>query len=135
MLRDEADIITGQSLVIPFDFKDRTALPEGKKIKNEIIITPITVRTWFKIKPLLMMIDSKDVDTIISINSEKHNANCVDIMAKYDILILNIICYGIHNKSSEPQEWFKQLLIDNSTWEDLAALFNAILFKLNSLSF
>ena len=135
ILRDEAHIMTGKSFVIPYNFEDKTALPKGKKIEDEIIITPITVRTWFKIKPLLMSIDSKDLNNIIYKEGEILNSDCIEIMAKYDKEILDIIWYGIHNKSSDPQDWFRQLLIDNSTWQDLAVVFNAILIRLNSLSF
>lgn len=135
IFQQEADIATGQSLTLPYDFKDKRSLPKGKNIGDKIIITPITVRTWFKIKPLLLSIDKKDLTKLIKHERENLTPDCAEVMAKYDRKILDIICYGIHNKASEPPMWFRELLIDNSTWQDLAILFNAIIFRINSLSF
>lgn len=51
-------------------------------------------------------------------------------MDKYGELLLDIICLGIHNKPSDPPKWFKQALADNSTWEDIRILFNAIIYRI-----
>lgn len=52
------------------------------------------------------------------------------IMDKYGELLLDIVCLGIHNKPSDPPKWFKQALADNSTWEDIRILFNAIIYRI-----
>lgn len=51
-------------------------------------------------------------------------------MAKYDELIFEIVCLGIHNKKGDMPAWFREVLKDNCTWEDLYILLNAILFRL-----
>ena len=55
-----------QSIRIPFEFKDESSFPKGSKLNNEIVITPMTVRTWFKIKPLLIQIETEDIQKMIS---------------------------------------------------------------------
>ena len=56
-------------------------------------------------------------------------------MSKYDKLIMNIICIGIHNKKSDPPAWFRDVLSDNCTWEDTRILLNAILYRIGYNSF
>ena len=53
-----------------------------------------------------------------------------ELMAKYDELIFEIVCLGIHNKKGDMPAWFREVLKDNCTWEDLYILLNAILFRL-----
>lgn len=57
------------------------------------------------------------------------------VMGKYDELIFEVICLGIHNKRGNMPRWFRDVLKDNCTWEDLYVLFNAVTFRLNSNSF
>lgn len=56
-------------------------------------------------------------------------------MDKYSDIILDIVCLGIHNRSSEPPIWFREVLMDNSTWEDIAILLNAILYRIGYYPF
>ena len=56
-------------------------------------------------------------------------------MAKYDDLIVDIICLGIHNKKSNPPEWFRDVLIDNTTGEDMRILLNAIIYRIGFFPF
>lgn len=49
-LQIESDVVTSRSVVIPFEFKPET-IPAGKNVGDSIVITPITVRTGFRIRP------------------------------------------------------------------------------------
>lgn len=51
-------------------------------------------------------------------------------MAKYDEIIFEIVCLGIHNKKGNMPAWFREVLKDNCTWEDIYILLNAILFRI-----
>lgn len=59
----------------------------------------------------------------------------LQLMDKYGELLLNIVCLGIHNKPSEPPEWFREALKDNSTWEDVRILLNAVLYRIGYFPF
>lgn len=111
---------------IPFEFTNRDRLPAGKTLGDSIVITPITVRTWFRIKPLLLRIERRDRETLtLGLGGE-----VAELMAKYDKVIFDIVCMGIHNKKGDMPDWFREVLMDNCTWEDIYILLNAILFRL-----
>lgn len=134
ILRIESDTITEQSVKIPFEFENKTSVPAGKDVGDCIVIRPITVRTWFKIRPFLLQIDKEDLNKII-VKADDINIDFSEVMARYDELIVDIVCLGIHNKPSDPPEWFKQVLIDNTTWEDIRILLNAILYRIGYYPF
>ena len=131
VIKLESDAVSSQPIKIPFDFTDLSSLPKDKNIGNSIVITPITVRTWFKLKPLLILIEQVDVDKITVKKDVDFDVEMEQIINKYDQLIFNIVCIGIHNKKGDMPEWFRKVLKDNCTWEDIYILLNAILFRLN----
>lgn len=129
-LHIESDTVIERPIKIDFEFTDRDSIPPGKDPGNSIVISPITVRTWFKLKPLILSIDSVDLDKLIEKEERTPDAELIDIIAKYDSILLDILCIGIHNKKSDPPAWFRETLKDNCTWEDVYVLLNAILFRL-----
>lgn len=131
----ESDTVTGQPVKIPFDFSNRESLPKDKEVGESIVITPITVRTWFKLKPYFVHIDKGDLDKIIVKKGVKFDSEISDIITKYDELLFEFICIGIHNKKGDMPVWFKEVLKDNCTWEDINILFNAIVYHIGSTSF
>lgn len=134
LVKLESETVTDLPVKIPFEFKNKESLPKGKEPGTCIVIRPMTVRTWFRIRPLLLDIDKEDLDRLIVKNGEINN-EFPEMMDKYDELLLDIVCLGIHNKPSEPPAWFRQVLIDNSTWEDIAILLNAILYRIGYFPF
>ena len=62
LFQQESDSVTEQPVRIPFDFSNRDSIPNGKDPGNSIVIKPITVRTWFRIRPLLLEIEKEDID-------------------------------------------------------------------------
>ena len=64
LFQQESDSVTEQPVRIPFDFSNRDSIPNGKDPGNSIVIKPITVRTWFRIRPLLLEIEKEDIDKI-----------------------------------------------------------------------
>lgn len=130
----ESDTITEQPVKIEFEFNNRESIPEGKDPGNSIIIRALTVRTWFRIRPLLLHIDKEDLEKLIQKEGEA-NADIPNIMSKYDELIVEIVSLGIHNKKSDPPEWFREVLIDNTTWEDMRILLNAIIYRIGFFPF
>lgn len=134
-LKIESDVAANRPVTIPFDFSHRESLPKGKRLSDSIVITPITVRTWFRIKPLLLQIEKEDLENLSAHKESVLDRVVAGLMAKYDELIFEIICLGIHNKRGDMPAWFREVLKDNCTWEDLYVLYNAITFRLNSNSF
>ena len=126
----ESDTVTEKAIKIDFEFSDRGSIPKGKDPGDTIVISPITVRTWFKLKPLIMAIEKNDLDKLIEKEGRTPDSELIEIIAKYDGMLFEILCIGIHNKKSDPPEWFKETLKDNCTWEDVYVLLNAILFRL-----
>lgn len=126
----ETDTVTETPLKIPFDFSNKDSLPKGKDPGDCIVVSPITVRTWFKLKPLLLSIDKLDFDKVIAKEDPLPDAELTEIISKYDDLLIDILCIGIHNKKSDPPAWFKEVLKDNCTWMDIYILLNAILFRI-----
>lgn len=120
------------SISIPFEFKN---VPEGKNPGNCIIIKPITVRTWFRLKPYLVLIEKKDIDLLSAKEGVVFDSELNDIISKYDEFLFEIICIGIHNSKGDMPKWFKEVLIDSCTWEDVYILLNAIIFRIGTTSF
>ena len=130
VLQIESNVVTDQPVKIPFEFTRLDLLPEGKKLGDSIVITPLTVRTWFRIKPLLLQIDKQDREILTANKDTGFNNEIADLMAKYDEIIFEIVCLGIHNKRGNMPAWFREVLKDNCTWEDIYILLNAILFRI-----
>ena len=130
----ESDTITEQPIRIPFEFNNKQSIPKDKDPGDNIVIRPITVSTWFRIRPLLLAIEKDDFDKLIS-REGAIDKEFAFIMDKYGELLIDIICLGIHNKPTTSPAWFKQVLIDNCTWEDIAILLNAILYRIGYFPF
>ena len=132
-LESEASI--SQSIIIPFEFHDLSSLPkdspEEDKPKETITINPITVRTWFELKPLLVSIDKDDFELIIQKKEASFDSDIQAVMSKYDELLFKIVCIGLNNKKEDMPDWYKEVLQDNCTWKDIYILLNAIFFRLN----
>lgn len=125
----EAETVTEMPIKIPFDFSHRDSVPQGKDPGDCIVIRPITVRTWYRLRPLLLQIEKEDLECMRVKNGEM-NSDFPKMMDKYGDLLLDIVCMGLHNKPSEPPIWFREVLVDNSTWEDIRILLNAIMFRI-----
>ena len=130
VLQIESNVVTDQPVKIPFEFTRLDLLPEGKKLGDSIVITPLTVRSWFRIKPLLLHIDKQDREILTANKDTGFKNEIADLMAKYDEIIFEIVCLGIYNKRGNMPAWFREVLIDNCTWEDIYILLNAILFRI-----
>lgn len=135
IIQFEADSVTEKSIRIPYEFPDKSSLPAGKEPGDCIVISPISVRTWFKLKPLLLQFEKEDLERLIVKEGRDFDVNAPEIMSKYDTLIMDIVCLGIHNKRNDPPLWFREVLKDNSTWKDIHILLNAILFRIGYSSF
>jgi hypothetical protein len=130
VLQIESNVVTDQPVKIPFEFTRLDLLPEGKKLGDSIVITPLTVRSWFRIKPLLLHIDKQDREILTANKDTGFKNEIADLMAKYDEIIFEIVCLGIYNKRGNMPAWFREVLKDNCTWEDIYILLNAILFRI-----
>lgn len=62
LARLEADTITERPVKIPYSFDNKDSLPKGKDPGECIVIRPITVRTWFRIRPFLLAVSKDDLD-------------------------------------------------------------------------
>jgi len=127
----ESETITEKPVKIEFDFSNRESVPEGKDPGHYIVISPLKVRTWFKIRPLLLQIDKEDFSKMIG----EVNGETPQLISKYDELLMEVICLGIHNKKGSPPKWFYDVLCDNCTWEDVRILLNAIVYRIGFLPF
>lgn len=134
LLRLETETVTEMPIKIPFEFNSKGAVPQGKDPGDCIVIRPITVQTWFRLRPLLLQIDSKDLDRM-TVKAGELAEGFSELMDKYGGLLLDIVCIGIHNKPSEPPTWFREVLMDNSTWEDIRILLNAVLYRIGYFPF
>lgn len=131
LLHLESETITCRPITIPFDFANKDSVPKGKEVGDSIVVAPTTLRTWIRLKPLLMSIDKDDFNKLIEKPDQRTpDAELVELMAKYDELLLDIVHIGIHNKKSEPPGWFRDVLKDNCTWKDVYILLNAVLFRI-----
>jgi hypothetical protein len=126
----ESDTAVSERIEIPFEFKNLQSLPEGKETSDKITVSPLTVRAWFQLKPLLASIEKADLTALAATNTVGFDAETEKLMEKYDETIFEIICIGIHNKKGKMPDWFREVLKDNSTWQDLYILLNAILFRI-----
>ncbi len=130
----ESETIAEKPIKIPFKFANRERLPKGKEPGSCIVIRPITVRTWFCIRPLLLKVEKDDIKKLMK-RPLDNTDNIMAIMDKYGELLVDIVCLGIHNKPSDPPAWFREVLMDNSTWQDIYYLLNAILFRIGFFPF
>lgn len=130
----EADTVTEKPVRIPFVFNNRDSVPKDKEPGDCIVIRPITVRTWFRIRSLLLQIETEDLSRMI-VKAGELAEDFPKLMDKYGELLLDIVCLGIHNKPSDPPAWFRDVLMDNSTWEDIRILLNAILYRIGYFPF
>ena len=133
-LRLETETVTEMPVKIPFEFNNKHSVPQGKDPGDCIVIRPITVRTWFRLRPLLLQIDAEDLDRMI-VKEGELTGEFQGMMDKYSELLIDIVCIGIHNKPSEPPAWFREVLMDNSTWEDIRILLNAVLYRIGYFPF
>lgn len=131
----ESNTVANQSVSIPFDFTNKESIPKGKNVGDCIVITPITVLTWFKIKPYFLHIDKEDIDKIVIKQGVEFDSEIRDIINKYDSLLFEIVCIGIHNKKGDMPQWFKEVLMENCTWEDISILLNAIIYHIGTAAF
>lgn len=135
VIKIESETATGQPVRIPFDFSDKSSVPDGKNPGDSIVIKPVTVRTWFKLKPLLSLIEKKDLDTLSAKETVEFDAAISEVVMKYSDILFEIACAGIHNKKGEMPGWFRDTLKDNCTWHDIFIFVNAIFFRLQFNSF
>lgn len=130
VLQLESESVSCQPVTLPFEFTRLESLPKGKAVGNSIVITPITVRTWFRLKPLLLYMDKEDREVLVAGKDKGFSNRVAELIAKYDEIIFEIVCLGIHNKKGDMPAWFREVLKDNCTWEDIYILLNAILFRI-----
>lgn len=130
----ESETVTETAIKIPFEFSNKESIPPKKDPGDCIVIRPITVRTWFRIRPLLLQIEKEDFGKML-VKAGELNNDFLEMMDKYGELLMDIVCLGIHNRKNDPPEWFRQVLMDNSTWEDVRVLLNAILYRIGYFPF
>lgn len=132
----EADAISETPVIIPFKWDNKTDIPNECKLDEFITIKPLTVETWFRIKPFLLEIDKEDFSKLIQNKNEIIPDNeLIGLFAKYDSIIMQIVFLGIHNNSGNMPEWKRQALLSNCNWQDIHILLNAILFRIGKKSF
>lgn len=145
-LMQETATLADTPAVIPFAFQN---VPEGKNPGEAISIKPITVGTWFRMRPLLAAIDKADVERLIArpkpegdapeddrpTTDGTPSADALVIMQRYGELVFEIVCLGIHNRPGDMPRWFRETLQESATWRDLYVLLNAILYRLGVQSF
>lgn len=129
LFRLETETVTEKPVRIPFEFNNRDSIPKDKDPGDCIVIRPITVRTWFSIRPLLLQIEAEDLNRM-TVKAGELSEGFSELMDKYSELLMDIVCIGIHNKPNDPPAWFREALMDNSTWEDIRILLNAILYRI-----
>lgn len=101
VIKLESEAVTSQSVTIPFEFSDRSSIPDGKPPGDTIVIKPITVRTWERLKPLFVLIEQEDKDRLVALKDSVFNSEVELLISKYDNLIFEIVCIGIHNKKGD----------------------------------
>lgn len=148
-LMQEAATLAETPVVIPFAFQN---VPEGKNPGESISVKPITVGTWFRMRPLLAVIDKADLERLIAHGKPAESkpdgdapqaeapadtipAEALEAMQRYGELVFEIVCIGIHNRPGDMPRWFRETLRESSTWQDLYVLLNAILYRLGAQSF
>ncbi|MCC8172573.1 MAG: hypothetical protein LIP00_12505 [Parabacteroides sp.] len=130
IIKSECDVIADGPVRIPFDFSDLSSLPKGKKVGDSIVLSPLKTRTWYKLKPLLLSIEKEDAEKLLSRKNGEFHLEAMAVAAKYDELLLDVVCIGIHNKKGDPPRWFREVLKDNTTWEDIYILLHVLFFRL-----
>lgn len=127
--------ITNRPITFPFEVTDDSMIPAGKKV-NSIVIKPILVGVVMKLQPLVLQLSQNgDLSKMLVDEKRDFTEETPELFQKYQNLILDIITIGIHNKESDPPEWFKKMLIYNCTWKDLHIFLNAILFRMGFKNF
>lgn len=134
LLEKQADIVTQGPVHIPFKAEKTDMIPAGKVVER-ITIHPLKVGTVFRIKSLLASIPSEEMAIITTNEERKFGPESPAIFEKYSDLILDIINISIFNKKGDPPSWFREMLKENCTWEDLHIILNAILFRMGSRPF
>ena len=87
VLQLESESVSCQPVTIPFEFTRLESLPKGKTVGDSIVINPITVRTWFRIKPLLLYIDKEDRAVLVVGKDRGFSSRVAELMAKYDEIV------------------------------------------------
>ena len=82
----------------------------------------ISKNFWFRNK--------EDREVLIADKNKGFSNQVAELIAKYDELIFEIVCLGIHNKKGDMPAWFREVLKDNCTWEDIYILLNAVLYRI-----
>ena len=134
LLGAQSAAITEHPVSFPVILEDTSMVPKGKVI-DKITIKPIKVRTVAQMIPLLVSIDSEDLQKITTDKTRPFDADAVTMFEKYNDTILNILCIGIHNKQGTAPDWFKEMLQVNFTWQELHVFLNAILYRMGSQPF
>lgn len=93
LFQQESESVTDQAVKIPFEFTNRDSIPKGKDPGNCIVIKPVTVRTWFRIRPFLLEVEKEDLDKMIVKDGEL-NADFPELMNKYGGLLLTSSASG-----------------------------------------
>ena len=109
-------------------------LPEGVIIQD-IKITPLLVGTVFRIRPYLNLIDKTDLEKMITNKDRDFDPVAPDLFEKYSDTILEVLTLAIHNKKSEPPQWYKSFLAENCQWDDIHVLLNAVVYRMGTSSF
>ena len=78
----------------------------------------------------MLYIDKEDRAVLVVGKDRGFSSRVAELMAKYDEIVFEIICLGIHNKKGDMPAWFREVLKDNCTWEDIYILLNAILYRI-----
>ena len=77
----------------------------------------------------MLYIDKEDREVLIADKNKGFSNQVTELIAKYDELIFEMVCLGIHNKKGDMPDWFREVLKDNCTWEDIYILLNAVLYR------
>lgn len=77
----------------------------------------------------MLYIDKEDREVLIADKNKGFSNQVAELIAKYDELIFEMVCLGIHNKKGDMPDWFREVLKDNCTWEDIYILLNAVLYR------
>ena len=78
----------------------------------------------------MLYIDKEDREVLIADKNKGFSNQVAELIAKYDELIFEMVCLGIHNKKGDMPDWFREVLKDNCTWEDIYILLNAVLYRI-----
>ena len=107
---------------------------EGKNI-TELMVYPAKVATFLQIHNLIAKVDKEDLDKIVVSQERAYDAEAPDIMAKYEGVIIDIICHGLHNRRGPYPAYMPEFIRANCTWRDLHVILNSILSRLGQMAF